>query len=99
MISNINTVYQVGFQSQSYTPKQSLDNENYEPPSSFVEEDQAIISAQAKLLNELDKFNSGAGNDVELAIANVMAKFTTEAEVNVINTKKEMMDAVLKIGE
>lgn len=99
MISDINAVYQVGFQPQSYTSKQAPEKETYEPASSFADEDEAIISSQAKLLNELDKFNSGADNGVDLAVANVMAKVTTEAEVNVINTKKKMMDEVLKIGE
>lgn len=99
MISDINSVYQVGFQAQSYTSKQTPVEETYEPASSFADEDQAIISSQAKLLNELDKFNSGADNYVELAVANVTAKFTAEAEVSVINTKKDMMDELLKIGE
>lgn len=99
MISDINKVYQIGFQPESYTQQKSSKDPSYEPSSSFAEEDQAIISSQAKLLNELDKFNSGAGNDVDLAVANVMAKVTTEAEVNVINTKKNMMDEVLTIGE
>lgn len=70
-----------------------------EPSSSFDIEDQAIISSQAKLLYELEKFNSGEGDAVDLALAGVMAKLTTSAEVNVINTKKDMMDSILKIGE
>lgn len=63
----------------------------------FDVEDEAIISSQAKILNELDKFNSGEGNEVDLALATVMGKIQTEAAVNVIKTKDEMMDAVMSI--
>lgn len=67
--------------------------------NSFEVEDKAIISAQAKLLNELDKFNSGQGDAVELAITNVTSQNQVEAMVRVINTKKDMMDTILQIGK
>lgn len=95
--SNINNIPQVSF-SQKMPLPQALINDEQEPSSSFDEEDKAIISSQAKLLNELDKFNSGGDNLVNLAEANVMAKITTEAEVNVINTQKDMLDSVLSMG-
>lgn len=66
--------------------------------NSFDVEDKAIISAQARLMNELDKFNSGQVDAIDLAITTVTSKHQVEAMVNVINTKKEMMDTVLKIG-
>lgn len=67
--------------------------------NSFEVEDKAIISAQAKLLNELDKFNSGQGDAVDLAITNITSQNQVESMVRVINTKKDMMDTILKIGE
>jgi hypothetical protein len=67
--------------------------------NSFDTEDKAIISAQAKLLNELDKFNSGQGDPVDLAITGITSKHQVEAMVRVINTKKDMMDTVLEIGK
>jgi hypothetical protein len=67
--------------------------------NSFEVEDNAIISAQAKLLNELDKFNSGEGDAVDLAITGITSKHQVEAMVQVINTKKDMMDTILEIGK
>lgn len=98
MVSNINNVEQSIFQPQSYK-RQGSSKDVFEPVNSFADEDEAIISSQAKLLNELDKFNSGGDNIVDLAIANVTSKFTVEAEVNVIQTEKEMMDCILDIGK
>ena len=98
MISGVNNIEQTTFQPQLSQP-QTSSKEAFEPMNSFADEDQAIISAQAKLLNELDKFNAGGDNIVELAAASVIAKTTTEAEVNVINAKKHMMDDILDIGK
>jgi len=61
----------------------------------FDIEDQAIISSQAKILNELEKFNAGEGNEVELALATVMGEVQVEASANVIKAKNEMMDAIM----
>lgn len=69
------------------------------PLHDFNTEDQAIISAEAKMLYELDKFNSGSGNEVDLALSCVMAEHQTGAAVKVVNTKTEMLDTVLKLGE
>ncbi|EKE04234.1 MAG: hypothetical protein ACD_20C00095G0013 [uncultured bacterium] len=67
------------------------------PLTSFDVEDQAIISAQAKLLNELEKFNSGEGDIVNLAVQSAISELTVTANANVINTKKEMIDTILDI--
>lgn len=101
MVSNINDVFnldQSTFQPQISQRKESVPN-FFGPLNSFSEEDEAIISSEAKLQYELEKFNSGGDNFVELMGASVMAKTTVETEVSVINTKKDMMDEILKIGE
>lgn len=97
-VNNTNNIQQSTFQPQIIQNQQST-TDNFESLNSFADEDKAIISSQAKLQYELEKFNSGADNLVELAAANVMAKFTVNAEVNIINTKKSMMDAILEICE
>ncbi|OGI03500.1 MAG: hypothetical protein A2Y25_10935 [Candidatus Melainabacteria bacterium GWF2_37_15] len=63
----------------------------------FDTEDQAIISAQAKILNELDRFNAGEGNEIELALATITGEIQVKAAVHVIKTKNEMMDSIMKI--
>jgi hypothetical protein len=63
----------------------------------FDVEDEAIISAQAKILNELEKFNAGAGNELDLALATVMGEIQVEAAATVIKTKDEMVAAVMDI--
>lgn len=98
MVSGINNVQQSAFQPQISARQFSA----ADAPSaliSFDEEDSAIISSEAKLLNELDKFNRGGDNLVDLALANVMARVTVEAEVNVIQTKKEMFEDILDMVE
>lgn len=102
MVSEINNIGKSNFSeiAKLQTSKTSSDtNETLEPINSFNDEDQAIVSAEAKLLNELNKFNSGAGNDVELAAANVMAKVTVEAEASVIKAKKDSLDTLLDLGK
>lgn len=98
MISDINNVGQSSFQPQIFQRPEPSANK-FEPMNSFEEEDNAIISSEAKLQYELEKFNSGGDNLVELIGASVTAKFTVEAEVNVINTKKDMMDCLLDMGK
>lgn len=96
--SRINNIQQGIFDSsipRQQTPKSDM----YNPSDSFIDEDQAIISSEAMLQNELEKFNSGGDNFVELAAACVLSKITVEANVNVINAKKDAMDAVLEIGK
>lgn len=73
--------------------------ENPEPLNSFAEEDEAIISAEAKMQYALEEFNSGGDNVVELMATTIMAKTTVETEVNVVNAKKEMIDEILHMGE
>lgn len=98
MVSSINNIQQSNFQPQ-FSQQQFSSIDTQESPTSFEDEDKAIISAQAKMLNELNKFNSGADNAVDLAVSCVVAKTTVSAEVNVINAKKHMIDDILNMGE
>ena len=80
---------------------QWVQSPSYQRPAgsllNFDVEDQAIISAQAKILNELEKYNAGEGNELELAMANVTGKIQVEAAVNVIRTKDEIMDTLMEL--
>lgn len=96
--SDIKSIQQSFLQPQIYQGQLPA-TDAQEPLNSFYIEDKAIISSQANFMNELDKFNSGQGDAVDLAIADVIAKITTQANVNVINTKKDMLDAVLEMGK
>ena len=98
MVSGINNIEQSVFQPQ-FSQRQSSAQDAPASLNSFDAEDEAIISSQAKMQYELEKFNAGGDNLVDLVGASTMAKITTEAEVNVINTKKDMIDEILKIGE
>jgi len=93
MISEIGNITKLDYAAQ--TVKSNADIRR--PLTSFDVEDQAIISAQAKLLNELEKFNSGEGDIVNLAVQSAISELTVTANANVINTKKEMMDTILDI--
>lgn len=95
--SNIKSIQQSFLQPQIYQG-QAPTAKPHESSISFEDEDQAIISSEANLMNELDKFNSGQGDAVDLAMAGVTAKITTQAEVNVINSKKHMYDTLLDMG-
>lgn len=98
MISDINKVSQSSFQpeiSQRYAPSK----EHFESAGSFDEEDQAIISAEAQMQYELEKFNSGGDNLLELIGATVNAKHTAQVEARVVDTKKSMLDTILGMGE
>lgn len=97
MVSEINNIEQSIFQTQ-FSQRQTSTKDAFEPLNSFADEDEAIISSQANLLNELEKFNSGEGDAVNLAVASIMTKFTVSAEVDVINTKKDMLDTILDMG-
>lgn len=94
--SSINNIQQSFFEPQNMQ-REATKSETFSPSDSFTEEDQAIISAEAMLQNELEKFNSGGDNFVELAAACVLSKITVEANVNVINAKKDAMNAILGI--
>lgn len=97
MISGINSLERGIFQPQAFQRQSSL-SQMSASPLSFEDEDRAIISSQAKLQSELEKFNAGESNPVDLALASEISKFTVSAQVNVINTKKDMLDAILDIG-
>lgn len=97
--SRLNNLEQSIFQPEVRSQNSGSTKATHDSQFSFDDEDQAIISAQAKLQNELDKFNSGGDNIVDLVTASVMARFTTSAEVNVINIEKDMFDTILSIGE
>lgn len=98
MISDINKVGQSSFQPE-ISQRQAPSKEHFESLGSFDEEDQAIISSQAQMQYELEKFNSGGDNLLELVGATVNAKHTAQAEARVVDTKKEMFDTVLHMGE
>lgn len=98
MTSDISVLGQSRFQPE-ISQQQKPVKTNFEPLTSFADEDEAIISAEAKMLNELDKFNSGEDNLLNLVGAAVNAKHTVQAEARVIDTKKEMMDTILHMGE
>lgn len=89
----------IGSTTQAYSLQYSGPKPETASLMNFSVEDKAIISAQAKILNELEKFNAGEGNEVDLALAATMGRLQTEASVNVIKTKDEMMEAVLDIIE
>lgn len=99
MVSGINNIEQSTFQPQLFQGQPSTTDKWPERMNSFDDEDKAIISSQAKMLNELDKFNAGEGNPVDLALSCVIAKNTASAEVNVINAKKDMIDVLLDLGK
>lgn len=98
MISDVNNIKESSFQPE-ISQRQAPSTSHFEPMNSFADEDEAIISSQAKMLNELDKFNAGADNLVNLVGASVNAKYTVQAEARVVDTKKEMIDTVLHMGE
>lgn len=97
MVSGINNIEQSNFQPQ-FSPRQSTTGYTPSSINSFDAEDEAIISAEAKMQYELEKFNAGGDNLVDLALSEVMAKITTSAEVNAINAKKDIMDDILEMG-
>jgi len=59
--------------------------------------DSAIISAQAKLLNELEKYNAGESDEISLAVTAITSKHEAEANVYALKVHKECMDSVLDI--
>ena len=80
----------------SYFPyEKKTDFTANEPLNSFETEDTAIISAQAKILNELDKYNSGQSAEINLALTCITSKNQVKAVARVISTKKEMLDTIL----
>lgn len=93
MIPEVGNITKLDYVAQS--AKSNVDIRR--PLTSFDVEDQAIISAQAKLLNELEKFNSGEGEIVNLVVQSAISELAVAANANVINTKKEMMDTILDI--
>lgn len=97
MISNIDNIQQNIIQPQ-FSQRQLSTTDMSESLTSFDVEDNAIISSQANMLNELDKFNNGGDNLVDLAGACVIAKTTVAAEANVINAKKNMFDIILDMS-
>jgi len=76
-------------------PPSSSPKVSREPLNSFETEDTAIISAEAKMLNELDKYNSGKSNEINLAVTCLESKHQVEAVARVIKTKTEMLDTIM----
>ncbi|MDD3149289.1 MAG: hypothetical protein PHV68_00495 [Candidatus Gastranaerophilales bacterium] len=62
-----------------------------------VSEDEAIISAQAKLLNELEKYNAGESDEIKLALTVEESTTQTEAMYNVIGAKNQMLNSIMQI--
>lgn len=87
-VGNSPQIYNCQYNNSSVAPK-SLMN--------FDIEDESIISAQAKILNELEKYNSGDGSELELAMACKLGELQVDAAATVIKTKDEMMDAIMEI--
>lgn len=98
MISDVNSVGRAQFDPKVYQQQDAVKT-HFEPLTSFADEDEAIISSEAKMMNELEKFNAGGDNLLELVESSVNAKITTQAEARVIDTKKEMLDTILNMGE
>lgn len=101
MVTSINNLGQSFWQpkiAQSYGVSNSSP-QSYTSLNDFSDNDQAIISAEAKYLNEIEKFNSGNGDAVNFAITGEITKFSVAANVNAINAKKDAIDAVLDIGK
>jgi hypothetical protein len=69
------------------------------PLQNFDIEDKAIISSQAKILNELDKYNNGQSDELNLALTTMTSKHQIEASLSVIKTKNEILSQITKIGE
>jgi len=90
MINGIQSAERVFNYTQGTSPKVSR-----EPLTSFEKEDTAIISAEAKMLNELDKYNSGESNEINLAVTCIESKNQVAAAAKVIKTKSEMLDTLL----
>lgn len=103
MVSGINSdnnnIGQSVFQPKTFSKEQISTKDTPDSFNSFADEDEAIISAEAKLQNELEKFNSGGDNLVDLMGTCVTAKTTVAAEVNVINAKKNMFDTILGLAD
>ena len=56
----------------------------------------AIISAEAKMLNALEKYNSGQSGEAELMVANKTAQVEVEANAKVIETQNEIHDTLME---
>lgn len=101
MVNNITKINNIPTLTGLYAPSAVSPKTDFNSSSlnNFDLEDKAIISEQAKMLNEMDKFNSGNGNEINLAVSQISGKNQIEACINVINTKKEMFDSILKLGK
>lgn len=95
MVSGINNIEKSVFYPQYSVSKTSGGSSLLD----FDLEDSAIISSEAKLLNELNKYNAGESDELNLALARVNAKNTVSAEVNVIQAKKDMFDEILDLAD
>lgn len=67
--------------------------------ASFDIEDKAIISAKAKMLNELEKYNAGESDEVTLALETVKGKTQIEANLRVFETKNDILKQMVHLGE
>lgn len=99
MFSGIENLNSTVVYAQSYSVK----NQGAKPEQksgslySFEEEDKAIISAQAKLLNEIEKYNSGESDEIKLALTSIESKNQVKVAAKVIKSKIEAFDSILEI--
>ena len=96
MVSSVNNIAQAYFQPVNFQ-KQSNIQQSTSTINSFDIEDNAIISSEAKMLNELEKYNYGNGNELNLVLSSVNAKNTVKLEARVIKSKTEMIDTIINM--
>jgi hypothetical protein len=89
----------VGNSQQINSVQYSNSSGSHKSLTNFDVEDEAIISSQAKILNELEKYNSGDGNEIDLTLACKMGEVQVEAAAKVIKTKNEMMGTIMDMME
>jgi len=94
MVNGIN-----GITGTNYQPYQNqASNESITRKSDiFGESDEAIISAQAKLMNALERFNNGEGDIIDLAVTSITSEIEVAANAHVINAQKHMMDKFIDL--
>ena len=66
---------------------------------SFEQEDQALISAQSKLLNEMERFNSGEGNIVDMSTTIAITTTQVDAAIKIMKVKYSILKDVMSLGE
>jgi len=94
MIQSINPL-KIYSDQYSVPSSQKRSSISLEPPFVYENEDTAIISAEAKMLDELDRYNSGESNELKLVMTSNEAKYQVMANSRVIKVQKEITDSVM----